>query len=389
MKNILWLPAWYPNQTEPLSGDFIQRHARAVSLYHSVNLIFVVRDKEGKITKDIHEENFYSGNLHETIIYYYSPKHFSWLLEKLLSEFKFRRIYKQAVRKYMRAYKKPDIIHVHVADKNGAIALWVKRKYKIPFVLTEHWTIYLPDAKPNFTNTSLFFKLLWKRIIKNASKISVVSEYLGNAIKQINNEISFSIIPNVIDTNIFFSRENAITEYVHFIHVSNLNYQKNAEAIFHAFAIVKKTFPTFRVSVFGPEKNELKRIIAELNLSENIFFYGEVPQPELATFMQKADALVLYSRYETFGCVIIEANACGLPVIVSDIPVFHEIIKEGENGVFAIGENSNELSKKITWFIHNRSKFSKGYIAGVAKEKYSFEKVGRLFADFYNEALKD
>jgi len=50
---LLWLTGWYPNKTEPYAGDFIQRHAAAVALYHEVEVIHLVRDPDGIVTKDV------------------------------------------------------------------------------------------------------------------------------------------------------------------------------------------------------------------------------------------------------------------------------------------------------------------------------------------------
>jgi hypothetical protein len=69
---VLWLPSWYPCKLTPYDGDFIQRHARAVSQYIPVHVIHLVRDKDGKITKDVEIISNHDGELTETIIYYYS-----------------------------------------------------------------------------------------------------------------------------------------------------------------------------------------------------------------------------------------------------------------------------------------------------------------------------
>jgi glycosyltransferase involved in cell wall biosynthesis len=94
----------------------------------------------------------------------------------------------------------------------------------------------------------------------------------------------------------------------------------------------------------------------------------------------------LYSSYETFGCVIIEANACGIPVIVSDIPVFHETVTEGINGTFAKKNNPQALAEKMIEVINARASFNSNSIAGTSS-KYSYEKIGRQFSDWYNEIL--
>jgi hypothetical protein len=68
---LLWLASWYPNTLAPLSGDFLKRHAEAVSIYEDVHVIYVMRDPYGEITKDICINEISEQRLKETIVYYY------------------------------------------------------------------------------------------------------------------------------------------------------------------------------------------------------------------------------------------------------------------------------------------------------------------------------
>jgi len=387
MKKILWLPGWYPDKMEPFSGDFIQRHARAASLYHIVQVIHIRRDREGKITKGVKEEHFQDGNLKEKIIYYYTPLFSISFLDKIISNKTYSRLYRKAIKEYIKAEGFPVCAHVHIINKNGLLALWLKKKFTIPFFITEHWTVYLPGAVPHFKKLNFFFRVMWRKIIKAAEGCSVVSECLEASINRIQNNIRFTVIPNAADDTIFFpakKREEGVTR---FIHISGLNYQKNPEAILQAFAIAKKTNPAFTVTIFGPQKTALQALTLNLGLEKEVSFFNEIPQVELAGFVQQSDALILYSRYETFGCVIIEANACGIPVIVSDLPVFHEIIEEGVNGYFVPGENPAALAQKLVWFMKQSRQIPDETIARSAKEKYNYETVGKLFSEFYKSVL--
>src|SRR5262245_29742425 len=92
---ILWLPSWYPCRLTPIDGDFIQRHARAVSRFTPVHVVHFVRDKDGKVTKDVKVETTQSENLIETIIYYYSQPSGFQLLDGFFSFKKFNRLYKK------------------------------------------------------------------------------------------------------------------------------------------------------------------------------------------------------------------------------------------------------------------------------------------------------
>src|SRR4026207_2539399 len=90
---ILWLPSWYPSRLEPDNGDFIKRHAAALSLYDEVQVVYIVRDKSGMITKDVLTENFSLGALKETIIYYHSLSTGIAFVDKFFSARKYRKLY--------------------------------------------------------------------------------------------------------------------------------------------------------------------------------------------------------------------------------------------------------------------------------------------------------
>src|SRR5690348_13757187 len=116
---VMWLPGWYPSGINGFDGDFIQRHAEAVSLYHDIHVIYVVRDKHGKFTKDILINETVKDRLKETIIYYYVPGQPIKLFEKFFSERKYRKLYKEAILKYINENGPPSLVHVHVGMKAG------------------------------------------------------------------------------------------------------------------------------------------------------------------------------------------------------------------------------------------------------------------------------
>ena len=150
--------------------------------------------------------------------------------------------------------------------------------------------------------------------------------------------------------------------------------------------MVVKKYPYAVLDIFGPDRQGLKEFAAELQVENNIHFHSEIPQQQLAEFVRPALALILYSTFETFGCVIIEAHACGIPVIVSDIPVFHETVTEGVNGFFAGGNDPAALASRMIDVILGRTSFNSKAIAATSL-KYSYEKVGKQFSDWYGEIL--
>ena len=386
---ILWLASWYPNKLSPLNGDFIQRHAGACSLFNDITVIHVVRDKNRKITASVKETENHSGQLNEKIIYYHTPSFFSKSLERFISIRKYKQLYKEAVNDYVNNNGIPDLVHLHVTMNAGIIALWIKKKYKIPYVITEHWSGLLKEANDNFFTKSPWFKSLWEKAFLNAASVSVVSNYLNENINNIIPGTDAIVIPNVVDTNLFVpAKEIRNNKEFIFIHITRMDYQKNPEAVWQAFHLVKQKKPSFKLIVYTNETAEIEKLNKQYDLSENLLHKKEVPQTELVSDIQNADALILFSRYETFGCVVAEANACGVPVIVSDIAVMHELVQEGMNVLFAINDNASSLADKILAFMNSGMRFNKEQIAADAAAKFNYQKVGEQFADWYKQVIK-
>ncbi len=384
--SILVLPSWYPNKLSPYNGDFIKRHVEATGLFCKQHVIYVVKDEMALVTKNVLIEKNVIENCTENVIYYHPLNTGINLLDKFLSHLKYMRVYKKAIKKNIEVNGLPKICHVHIAMKAGFIALWIKRKYKVPYVLSEHWTGYLEESNFKLESFNYFFKRLLAAVINEATSISVVSNYLGKSIQKYFSKINYVVIPNVVDHNIFYPVKNSFNNAGTFIHISTMNYQKNIEKILLAFKILKDSnYDSFLMNLYGSNDNTLQNLINEYGLAKNVFLNGEIPQLELAKAIEDADALILYSRFETFGCVIIEANACGIPVIVSDLEVFHEIVENEINGIFVKQNDENALASVLKDFRNNSYHFKKSDIVQSTK-KYSFTNIGKLFFDFYQKA---
>jgi glycosyltransferase involved in cell wall biosynthesis len=383
--NLLWIASWYPSRLSPFDGDFIKRHAQAVSLYDQVDVIYVVRDKEGIVTKGRLIERTAKGNFTETVVYYYVPPRHLSFLDKVVSAFKYNYHYKKAVKDHIATKGKPELVHLHVSTKAGSLARWIKKKYDIDYVLTEHWTGFLPESESGLRQLPFIIRRQCLNAMRGATALSTVSEYLSTQLKKIIGKRTIAIIPNVVDTRIFFPGSTIKLEPTRFVHVSTLSYQKNPDDILRAFAILKQSSSHFSLDIFGPQNKALIQMCSSLGLAHHVHFHKEVPQEVLAEYMRKSHALILYSRYETFGCVVIEANACGIPAIVSDIPVMREILKSYFNGLFVEGQNPPALANSLISFIEKQQPFKQNEIAAFTGRNYSFESVGLKFHKWYEK----
>ncbi|MEO6406656.1 MAG: glycosyltransferase [Ferruginibacter sp.] len=376
---ILVLPSWYPSRVEPFNGDFIQRHIEAISLFKNQFVLYVVKDLNAseKIETTIHT----AKGLTEKIIYYRPTVTGMSFLDRIVSHSMYRRLMKKAVREFLSEEGNPPLVHVHVGMKAGIIAQWIKINWHIPYIVSEHWTGYLKEAKENIYHARPWFKTTLKTVLRNASVVTAVSNYLSDAINVFEPAVKPVRIPNVVNTDIFFSQSSVIKEPV-FIHASTMNFQKNTESIVRAMKEVIVTKPAAKLYLYGPLPATISQLIKKLHFENVVIHKGEVGQPELARAMQTASALVLYSRYETFGCVIIEAHASKLPVIVSDIPVFHELVTAEKNGFFIPLENEIALADAMVKTL--QSTFDKRDFNITA---YNYETVGKMFSGIYESLV--
>jgi glycosyltransferase involved in cell wall biosynthesis len=387
MKNsILVLPSWYPSKLDKFDGDFVQRHVQAISLFCKQYVIYVVKDKEGIITTDYKIEKSETDTITEIIVYYKSFKTGISFVDKLVSQKKYTSLYKKVINEYINTFGVPQLTHLHIAYKAGILAMWVKRKWKVPYVLTEHWTGYHKNALPNiFTNNRLRF-LLTKNIFKLASHLFPVSKNLGQAIVQNFYTLRYTQIYNAVNTN-FFKYKNYQQSIFTFSHISKMVFQKNVEGIIEACEILKNRGVEFKLNLIGNKPKHLIELAAQKKLLNNyVFFEDSMAYEKVAEVLQHSNALVMNSRFENLPCVILESLCCGTPVISTTVGGIAEVI-DTSNGIL-INENIDELTAAMENMIHNYAKYDRHGIAQNSVNKFSYETVGKQYVDLYNTLIK-
>jgi glycosyltransferase involved in cell wall biosynthesis len=381
MAGVVWLASWYPNRYDELTGDFIQRHAQACSLYTPVHVIHVKKSSDSN-TQSTNNTSATYPNLTETIIYY----KFINLggIERIFSYLYSLWLYYRQVKSHIRQHGKPSYLHVHVMLRCGLVALYYKWLFSIPFIVTEHNSAYMPGAEKYAKGITWLNYLPLKLITAQANTVTCVSNALAQEIQKKFRVRQMVVIPNVVNTVVFNPPTNALgLPACTFLHISALTPQKNPGQMLQAFAQLKHHYHCpFNVWIVGPEAPALKQMAIALNLQDNITWLPETTQQTLAGYMQQASALVLYSRYETFGCVNIEAMACGLPVIASDIPVFREYLQQGITAWFAQPDNPGALAAILYEFATHQPNINKKNIAEKA-HAFSYAVIGKKIAGLY------
>jgi glycosyltransferase involved in cell wall biosynthesis len=385
---VLWLPAWFPSKQDFLNGDFIERHAQAVSKYADVTVIFVFRD----ITL---QKNTSKIEFHEAVglnIYraYYNGTTKWGAIGKMLSFIKFFLLQKKV---YTLAKKKSenfDLVHVHISQRQAVFAHFLKITKKIKYVISEQNSWFMPQGNKVFSK-SFLLKYIVRQNFKMANAIHVVSASLGNELKSKYTFIdNFTVIPNVVNSKIFFPIINLPqSSELKFFAITGNTYHKNTDGIIRAFGNYLKKGYLGCLYIAGPNTIDLEILANELSIEANVKFLGILSYTSVAAFMQTCNVFVFYTRYETFGCVMAEALCCGKPIIASNLDVLKENLQENINALFVESENDKDLTDKLIYFNNNKSKFDNSKIAEDAKAKFNFDKVGKDFLAFYNSVLEE
>jgi glycosyltransferase involved in cell wall biosynthesis len=384
---VLVLPSWYPSNESPYNGDFVKRHVAATANFETQHVVHVVKTNKAENLKATELfTNEVAVNFFEEILYYRSKVTGIPFFDQVLSHLRYLKLYKKALVTHFTKYGLPKIVHVHVAFKAGLLALWVLRKYKVPYVLTEHSCLYLPQANFNFSNAGKFFNWVTKKVVRHANTITTVSNYLAQHIKVFSSKNKFTIVPNVVDTTIFTLTNTAQRKMNEFVHISNFTEQKNFYGIVVAAAELKAT-SNFKIHCYGAVSSYYETLVTDLGLQNHIIFYGEQPQTVLAKALADAAALILFSHFETFGCVLIEANACGTPVIVSNLEVFNEFLQENVNAVFVPQNDTTALANTMASFCEGITTFNSATIAQTTNA-YTPNKIGQQFSQVYKTVLQ-
>jgi glycosyltransferase involved in cell wall biosynthesis len=161
---------------------------------------------------------------------------------------------------------------------------------------------------------------------------------------------------------------------------------KNHATLLRAFASVVEREADSELLIIGsgPRRQELESFARFLGISDHVKFPGEVPRRRVYQYLARSDVFVMSSHAEGFCVAAVEAMAAGLPVVVSDIEVFHEIV--GEAGVFVDPEDTTEFTDAILALRVDETRYSLGRDARErAHSMFSLDKAATEYYNLYKE----
>jgi glycosyltransferase involved in cell wall biosynthesis len=396
---ILHLPKWYPHRYDDQDGDFVARHVAAIAAHGGAEgAVLFATVARGPLPTLIDAEEDFGGPV-PTLRYYYraAPTGHALLdkpLKLLLYIWCLLRGYRR-LRQHWRG-QAPDLVHVHVLLRTGLFAWALKAVRGIPFIVTEHWTLYLPERAGGI---SWLRRVLTRAVVRRAAALHTVSDGLRQAMAALGFVNPHSVvIANVVDTDLFHPIQPSSHSAIHpftLLHVSAFHDDvKNISGVLRVVARLRASWPglCLRVAGYGPDEQKLRAYAAELGLLADgtVTFLGKLPHEAVAAEMAKATALVSFSRAETFGCVLLEARASGCPVVATRTGGVPELfIPENTFGLLVNPDDEKGLEEALTAVLSDAFAFEPALLRGDATARCAPVAVGQAFGQLYQKVLNE
>ena len=295
-----------------------------------------------------------------------------------------------------------DIVHLHeFRTFQNAIVSSFARRARTPYILQPHGT--LPRIAQYFNRKLAFDTLIGNRILKYASAGIPMSRFESRHFENITSWSGhLEIIPNTINLQNFnysidgteFRKKYRIDDQSRIIlFLGRLNRIKNVDVLIKSFSIILKQYEDNVLVIAGPDDGELQKLRGltnELGISNKVVFTGMLRFKEKLEALNACDFLVLPSIYELFGTVILEAFACGKPVIASNVGSTPDLVIPDITGYLFQPGNISQLSNYIIDMISSPDRASKMGSAGrkMVEDRYSVDHAVHQLESLYESLLE-
>jgi len=279
-----------------------------------------------------------------------------------------------------------DLIHAHMIYPEGAVAHRLSQRYGVPFVVSEH----APWTERWFRRTRVRREAL--AAARAASFLLPVSTSVRRTMAAYGiDDDRMHVVPVGVDGDVFRPGRPEDRRDGQVLYVGWINYTKGIDVLLRAMDLLRRRASPARLVLVGGalyrhtrlQEEKLRRLADSLGLEDSVTFVGRKPQHEVARMMAESAVVVLPSRAESFGAVLVEALACGTPVVATRCGGPEDIVVDGV-GVLVSPEDSEGLADGISQFLGYRTDYEGGRLREHALSNFGLDVVTDRLFDVYN-----
>ncbi len=291
---------------------------------------------------------------------------------------------------------KPDAIHIHTPTLLGWEAVVCGRLLNIPTIGTYHTLI------PDFLNHSpipkigelvIMKKLAWKytnNFYENCTAVTTPSAAMKRELIKNGLNKKVEVISNGVNLKLFYPRKITNKKF-RILYVGRISYEKNIDVVIKAVGEFAKKIKDFEFWIVGsgPDVEKLKHLVKKLKIEKYTRFIGGIDNSKLPEIYSNPGVFVTGSTIETEGIVLLEAMACGLPIIGVNARAIPDLIKNEVNGFIVNPEDYKNMSRVIDVIYCNpdlRKKMAKEAISTAGR--YNVERCVERLEKVYHLLLR-
>lgn len=268
--------------------------------------------------------------------------------------------YLLAVRHFMKKHMLThhyDICHTHFVIPTGEAAKWIKKKYRIPYIITAHGSDV--EGHNQKSTMKIMHRLLrsgWRKIVTESCAVVSPSRYLMELMRHNYPCDKYVYIPNGIEWDKWHRYAKAENKKHTILIMGRLQKFKNVQMILRA--LKKVNLEDWQVEILGdgPYRQELERMAIEFGMAKKIHFRGWIDNgtEEQLMIVKEASLYISASQFENCPMSVIETVVAGCYPLLSDIPAHRQLITEDQ--YFFQLDDLQELAKKIQEIIYSNGK---------------------------------
>lgn len=368
----------FPSETSPQWGCFEKDQAEALAEYGHTVIMLSVDSRFGirfrKYGLSIKEHNkVKSVNL---FVIPGAIMNFCQSFKRFIKKKEYDYVYRKAVA----LFGEPDIIYSHYLFLSE-FAVIIASKYRKPIVAIEHW------SEINKLIIDKKVQLLGNRTYKFVDGLISVAEPLRDSIKR-HYGIDSVVVHNMTGKEFCFHDRTHSSKVIKYISTGSLIYRKGFDVLISAFSKADLSSASWHLDIIGEgeERRNLENAILKSGLGNNISLLGKKTKNEIVKLLQESDVFVLPSRNENFSVAVLEALACGLPVIASVCGGIKECIDE-QNGLLFPVDDVDALTNCIQKMQISCNSYDRKLIADNCKARFSPETIAKELTEVFETVL--
>jgi glycosyltransferase involved in cell wall biosynthesis len=296
----------------------------------------------------------------------------------VLDNFKRLRRMRSAIRDF-----KPDVI-LSFLDTTNVRILLASIGTGVPVIVEEH-------TDPTQSSLGRTVKFLRRLLYRRARAVVVLHPGIARWARGFVRSDAIYVIPNPISPQF---HQNGRVERARGGHcviaIGRLEAVKGFDMLLRAFAQSAKQHPDWTLKIIGDgsKRDQLQELATALNIDDRVIWEGAVKEPERE--LHQSDLFVLSSRYEGFPMALLEAMACGLPVVSFDCPSGpREIIHDGEDGMLVPPNEIDGLAAAISHLMNSEDERKRlGGRAAYVVEQFGLARIADMWAAVFEQVLR-